>query len=147
MHRTLPTECREALRPTITFQYIRTNATQRRTIHLFIQSLQNLHPCWSFVESYSFIMQSWDGLLPSHWHPASSEIHAPMHASAWSQGDVDPTAAMAFVAAVLFLVVRVAQACEVVGETAGWRRDVVVLRRGRYECWGRGFVFESWWVE
>lgn len=70
-----------------------------------------------------------------------------MHASAWSQGDIDPTAAMAFVAAVLFLVVRIAQAGEVVGETAGWRCDVVVLRRGRYECWRWGLVFESWRVE
>lgn len=70
-----------------------------------------------------------------------------MHASAWSQWDVNPTTAMAFVATVLFLVVRVAQACEVVSETAGWRRDVVVLRRGRYECWRWDLVFESRWVE
>lgn len=52
--------------------------------------------------------------LSARRHPFASNIHASVHTTTRGERDVHATAAMAFVAAVLFVVVRVAEACEVI---------------------------------
>jgi hypothetical protein len=79
-------------------------------------------------------------------NPFPSDVHAPMHATSWGEWDVDATAEMAFVAAVL-VVVRVAQAGEVIRETARGRSNAVVLGRRRHEWRRWSLVLESGWVE
>jgi hypothetical protein len=53
-------------------------------------------------------------LLSSHRHPLAPEIHASVHATTRGKRNIHAATAMAFVAAVLFVVVRVAEAGEVI---------------------------------
>jgi hypothetical protein len=51
---------------------------------------------------------------PPHRYPSAPKIHTPVHATTWRKRNVDATTAMVFVAAVFLVVVRIAEACEVV---------------------------------